>query len=132
MGVKTGLQHDTSIVESGIMVPVDVQSRYQKTVQTHNAVSVSASSSSGQASYMDVSGYENVAITGQASPSEKWGFTVYWSHDGVSVHGVDFGAVDVMNNKTLALPVKARYMKVNLNNSATNASTMNAYAYLKA
>jgi hypothetical protein len=116
---------------SDIQQPTDVQARYQKTVQTHNSVTIAAASSAGQASYMDVSGFENICLTGQASPSEKWGFTVYWSNDGAAVHGVEFGAVDVMNNKTLILPIKARWVKVNVNNGATNSATVNAWAYLK-
>jgi hypothetical protein len=41
----TRVEGDISLKESQIIQPVDVQSRYSQTIQTHNAVSVGASAS---------------------------------------------------------------------------------------
>jgi hypothetical protein len=131
MGVKTGLQNDAAIVESGIMVPVDVQSRYQKTVQTHNAVSISATSWSNSNAWLDCSGFEKIAVTFKHEATISTTIEMQWSNDGATHHGRETSFTGTAIDGVAVVEVKARYFRISIRNGDAAAHTTSVWAYLR-
>jgi hypothetical protein len=125
---------NVNVSSSDIIVPTDKQSGLQKTIQTHNAVSVALSSNSTSSTWIDCDGFDKLAITLLNDAGTSSFANAYWSNDGVSTHGMDTViAASTQQQKAGVVDVKARYLKVLVGNSdATLAHTMSAWAYLKA
>lgn len=119
---------------TNIMQPIDIQSHLQTTVQTHNAVSVTASTTNASATWNDASGFTSLSVTILNDATTSNGLLVYWSNDGSTIHGVDQaindGAPSFSNAKAANIPVKARYFKIAVRNLDTIAHTMSAWAFL--
>jgi hypothetical protein len=117
------------------IVPIDVQSRLQTTIQTHNAVSVALSGSSyGDNLWHDSDGFNQLGLTLLNDASATCSLSVYWSNDGVNMHGCETAiASSAGQYKTALIDTKARYFKCQvINGDAALAHTMSAWAYLKA
>lgn len=118
-------------IGSDIMMPVDVQSHYQQTIKTHNAVSVGASVWS-LSSWIDANGFDKIGVTMINDASTASTLNVEWSNDGVSQHGGETIVASSTSNKSGITEIKARYVRVSILNSDTIAHVMSAWAFLKA
>jgi hypothetical protein len=123
----------TKEVESTIIKPVDIQARYAQPIQTHNAVSVGASSSvSG--TWVDTSGFSEIGVTMLNDSATNSGAFIQFSNDGVTLHGEDVINTITSNNqqrKSGSKPISARYARLVLINGDTVAHIMSAWMYLK-
>jgi hypothetical protein len=112
--------------------PIEIKTRVQNTVQTHNAVSVAAGATSTSA-WVDSSGFNEVAITllNDAATSNK--LDIEWSNDGTNVQGLESVLVGSTESKRVAnTSIKSRYFRTLVTNSDTVAHTLSAWSYLKA
>jgi hypothetical protein len=131
MGVKSGYQHDANLVGSDSMIPIDLQSRYQKTIQVHNAVSVSANSYANS-SWIDASGYDKIGLTMLNDADVSTNLGVHWSNDGTGFHANEVVSTGTSRMQFSVIETKARYFRVYVSNKDTaSAHTMSAWAYLK-
>jgi hypothetical protein len=119
---------------SDIIQPVEVQSKYASTVQTHNAVSVAISTGSTSTTWIDCDGFDKLAVTHLNDASTASNCNVFWSNDGTTQHATDQNITNgTSNQKAGIVDVKARYAKLYLYNGDTAlAHTMSAWVYLKA
>jgi hypothetical protein len=118
---------------SDIIQPVEIQSRYAQTVQTHNAVSVALSGTSNGI-WIDCDGFDKVSATLINDASANSSLLIHWSNDGSTLHGVDtiIGA-STQQQKSGIIETRARYARIQcFNQDATLAHTMSAWVYLKA
>jgi hypothetical protein len=123
---------NTNIASTDIMQPVDIQSHYQTTIQTHNAVSVATVTISHSA-WIDTNGFDKVAITMLNSAATSSYIDLYWSNDGINVHGANYSQQSsTALSKAFEIPTQARYLRISLYNANTASNTMSAWAYLKA
>jgi hypothetical protein len=122
-------------IQSNGILPTDIQSRLQQTIQTHNAVSVAISGSSVESSYHDCDGYDKIAITFMNDAATTSAANIYWSNDGTTAHAYEYNIIpsNTTQKKGAITDTKARYFKVEVVNGDGAAShTMSAWAYLKA
>lgn len=118
---------------SEIIQPVDIQTRYSKTVQTHSGV-VLGPNGNMNSDWVDAEGYDRIALTLANSAGTDSRAHIQWSHDGSSYQGYD---VDVIPQNTYQYragetSVKAKYFRVEVQNKdATTPRTMSTWAYLK-
>lgn len=128
-------QVQAQVTSSDIMQPIDIQSHYQQTIQTQSASMIAPSGYSIPATYLDSNGFDKIAISLVNDATTACGVHVYWSHDGTTLHGADYGLLPnaVRKDGVAIADTKARYFKVVLVNYDTTAPhTMSAWAYLKA
>jgi hypothetical protein len=118
---------------SSVILPSDIQSHYQQTIQTHNAVSVGASVSSNSG-YIDTDGFNDIALNMKNDAQTTSYAHIYWSNDGVTDCGYEANVLlsNTLIIKSAQIATKARYFKLSLVNGDTIAHTMSAWAYLKA
>lgn len=103
-----------------------------KTIQTHNAVSLAASSISSNPTFIDCNGFKELAVTVMNDATTSSTVELYWSNDNVTVHGTEIlASANTAKWRVGSTPIKARYLKVNLQNGDAAAHTMSAWAYLK-
>lgn len=126
LGIK-----EVSITEATIMQPIDIQSRFSQTIQTHNAVSVAAGATNTSVTWVDCAGFDSVSVTLLNEAVVISNGSISWSHDGNNTHGIE----TIMTNNTdryrvTRTTVKARYAKLNIQNSDTSARTMSTWLYL--
>jgi hypothetical protein len=123
----------TSIEESQVILPMDLQSHLQQTIQTHNAVSVAANNFS-QSTWIDCDGFDKVAITMINDASTVNAVDVQWSNDATNIHGVESIIGNASSQYRYGITdTKARYARVKVYNLATDiAHTQSCWAYLKA
>jgi hypothetical protein len=109
-----------------------IKERTHKTIQTHNAVSVAASGTSASA-WIDVEGYEKLAITFLNEAATTSSANVEWSNDGATVHGTESNVIasNTSANKVGETTPKARYVRLVVSNGDTVAHTISAWAYLR-
>jgi hypothetical protein len=124
-----------SLAGSNVIQPVDVQSRYATTIQTHNAVSVGASGSS-TGTWINVDGFNEAVITMVNDAATLSGAYFQYSHDGVTIHGDDV-VNTIANHAQLrkvsgSKPTGSKYIRVVLLNGDAAAHIMSAWVYLKA
>jgi hypothetical protein len=121
---------------SDIIQPVEVQSKYAQTVQTHNAVSVALSSWSTESAWHDCDGFDKIAVSVLNDGNFACKCNVMWSNDGITKHGEETVASIATAISTVCqgiVDIKARYFKLSLNNQESAlAHTMSAWSYLKA
>jgi hypothetical protein len=120
--------------DTNSIIPIDIQSRYAQTIQTHNAVSVGSSNGYSDSSWIDADGFDKIAITMKNDAGTSSYVDIHWSHDGANRIGIEFGVIpsNVNAEKSAITDIKARYVRVRVVNADTIAHTMTAYAYLKA
>jgi hypothetical protein len=131
---SSGLQRDVTIIGSDVIQPIDIQSHYQQTIQTHNAVSIALNSAS-MSSYIDTDGFDKVSILLKGDSSFSNSVDIYWSVDGTSDVGADYAIIPVGTRSVgdAIIDTRARYFRLNVKNMDTAlAHTMSAYVYLKA
>jgi hypothetical protein len=119
---------------SNMIQPTEIQSRYATTIQTHNAVSVGASSSSNS-SWIDCDGFTDLAITLKNDAVTTAVVDIDWSHDGTTQHGRDISSPIPSGTgivRSATTPIKGRYARISVFNGDTISHTMSAWAYLKA
>jgi hypothetical protein len=122
---------NVKLADSGIILPVDVQTRYPQTIQTHNAVSVSASAFSN-GTWALCEGFDKIAITVLNDAAVSSEVIIQYSNDGVNLHGSEyFGATSLKEKKHLS-EIGAKWFRIVLNNKDAATHTMSAWAYLKA
>jgi hypothetical protein len=123
----------TRQIDSDIIIPVDVQARLSETIQTHNAVSVGASTGTSDSAWVDTDGFTEVGITIMNDAGTASLLHIYWSNDGVTNQGAIYNALTGTDNlKSYTTPTRARYIKVRLGNTDAIAHVMSAWVYLKA
>jgi hypothetical protein len=116
------------------IIPVDIQARLAQTIQTHNAVSVAAGNVSAQSAFMDLDGFDKIALTLLNDGATNSSALIYWSNDGSTIHGNEtIIANATAQQKQGILDIKARYAKVVLSNGdGALAHIMSAWVLLKA
>jgi hypothetical protein len=87
--VNTSGNVQVDLEEASSIIPVDIQSHYASTVQTHNAVSVPANNSSRMTTFIDCDGFDKVSITLSNDSATASYISLIWSNDGVSNHGLE-------------------------------------------
>lgn len=120
-----------SLSGSNVIQPVDIQSRYSQTIQTHNAVSVGANNYS-VGSWIDTNGFDKIAVSLLNDGAFICSIDVHWSNDGVTQHSWETGASSSGSSKNAIFDTKARYARVKLVNGEAAAHVMSAWVYLKA
>lgn len=111
-----------------------IMSREQKTIKTHNAVSVPLNGVS-VGTWIDASGFDKLAFTMLSDTNAANNqLNIGWSNDGTNVHGDELALTNAGGQYRNGITdVKARYFRfVVRNNDAAAAHTMSAWAYLKA
>jgi hypothetical protein len=120
-------------MDSNSLQPVDIQSRLASTIQTHSGVVVGATTGTSDSVWIDCDGFDKVGLTFLNASAVPSSVDVYWSNDGTNIQGGDLGLMTGSNYiKSTLLDIKARYIKIRLNNTDASPRTMNAWAYLKA
>lgn len=120
-------------VSSNEMLPVDIQSRYAQTIQTHNAVSVGASGFS-LGSWIETKGYDKVVLSVKTDVQHALRIKCHWSMDGTNAAiGNDYVLNVTATEGNIEIPVKLPWLRVEIrNDDSATAHVMSAYAYLKA
>jgi hypothetical protein len=125
----------TSLTNSEIMQPIEVQGHLQTTIQTHAGVIVTPNGSNSNSAWIDTAGFDRVAITYINDANTNNSTDILWSHDGINTNSIEWVVLNTstIKERAVEVPTKARYMKIRLNNGDTSAPhTMSAWAYLKA
>lgn len=120
---------------STIMQPVDIQSRLATTIQTHNAISIAGTNgfSNGANIWIDCNGYDRIGITMTSDAATSNVINLLWSNDGTNDQGFEvIGGSSAIQRRALETAIKARYLKVQLQNGDAAAHTMSGWVYLKA
>jgi hypothetical protein len=120
----------TNLASTDIMQPVDIQSHYQTTIQTHSGMMIAPSAAS-TSSWVDTNGFDRIALTLLNDAATTSVSQFVWSHDGTTQHGIDDVVTSTSKWKTYEAATKARYVRVYVSNSDTAAHTMSAWVYLK-
>lgn len=117
-----------------IMQPIDIQSRLATTIQTHNAVSVAATTGISTSSVIDCAGYDQLAITFQSDAVASNQVEVVWNNVGTSINqGSEVPlATSTARYRAAIVPIKARYCTIVIYNTDAAAHTISVWAYLKA
>lgn len=127
-----GAFQTVKITASDIQQPVDVQSHYQQTIQTHNAVSVPATTGLSTGAWIDTNGFDTVAVTFKNSTSTASNVYLYFSSDGINEAGWETVGSGTSSTKSGIFETRARYVRVALGNTDAAAKVMSAWIYLKA
>ena len=113
--------------------PTTIVGSLANTIQTHNAVSVPASSYSSSP-FIDLLGYKEIGITMLNDAVATCSADLYWSNDGVNIHGWEASVISstsVRYRQTNSV-IKARYGRLTvINEDAGAAHTMSSWFYAK-
>lgn len=109
-------------------------SRKQSTIQTHNAVSITATTVTANANWIPCDGYDKIGVSLLNDASTSSSVSIFWSYDNATTHGQDkdFIPAGTINTVSGVVDVKAPFFKVAVNNRDTTTHVMSAWAYLKA
>jgi hypothetical protein len=124
------------VANSQIQQPVDIQSRYSLSVQTHANKSINSQwGDYGADVWIDTDGFANVGLSISSNNFHDFSVDVAWSNDGVNVRGLSNEVIPGGSNYKYAslkspLPVQNRYCKVIITNKSTSAKTYSAWLYL--
>jgi len=121
------------IDSTDVQLPVQIQSRLNSLVQTHNNVLVAPNTSNTSSGWVDCSKFDKVSLTLMNDASVNSLVTLIWSHDQSTYQGEE----TLLNTATGArrsatTDVKASYVKVFFNNSDASAHTISTWLFLKA
>jgi hypothetical protein len=120
------------ITGSDVMQPVDIQSHYSQTIQTHTASVVPPSSWNGPL-WIDTNGFSEIAVTFLNDAATTSSISIEWSNDGTTKQGTESVAPNgAFKERVASVPTKARYARVAVWNGDTVAHTISTWAYLKA
>lgn len=121
-----------TIKDSDVMIPVDNQTRYQKTIQTHAGVTLPATSGTNDSVWIDATGYNELGLVLLNSAATNNQMDIHWSSDGVNTHGIESPlATSVGMYRATSLPIRARYFRLRVYNTDGSARTMSTWATLK-
>jgi hypothetical protein len=130
---RSGLERDVTVIQSDIIQPVDIQSRYSQTIQTHSGVTVAPTNGYNDGVWLDTDGFSQLAMNLMNDGSTNSQVTIYWSADGVTYHGAEYGLLSgAQTQKSGIVDTKARYARVRLHNTDVAPHVMSAWAFLKA
>lgn len=110
----------------------------QQTIQTHNAVSVPGNTANNSPVWIDTVGFSEIGVTLLNDGLSASYVNLVWSNDGLGTqHGTDVQVTPGSQNTTVSakagsVPVKARYVKLQVVNGDAAAHTFSAWVYLKA
>jgi hypothetical protein len=122
------------ISESEIAVPIDEQSNYSQTIQTHANAVVPATNGESNGAWIDCDGFDKMAVSMTTSSSSgNTGCYVHWSNDGTNIHGTEtvLSPAQALIHSTKIVDVKTRYVRVVATNTHTTPITVNTWTYLK-
>ena len=105
-----------------VMQPVDIQSRYAQTIQTHNAVII-APSGSNISPWIDCNSFDRIAFSLKSDANHSFSVYIDWSVDGVSQTGKDDPITKTGQFFSVETAVKARYFRLNIINNHTSPHT---------
>lgn len=132
--ISTDKPLPVDVAQADAMIPTDIQSHLQNTIQTHNAVNVALNSFS-DGSWIDTDGFDKVVATIANDAATSNSVDLFWSPDGTNIQSVDSGIIPsgTLQRRSVVTDTKMRYIRVRLNNLDTSAAhTMNGFLYLKA
>lgn len=122
----------TDIKSSDVIVPVDVQARYAKTIQLLTSQMVTPNGST-TTPWTDTHGYDKVAVSVKNNAATEASVVIEYSYDGINKHGADVNLSNSNFEKSLITDIKAPYFRVFIKNvDAAAPHTFTVYAYLKA
>lgn len=131
------------VLNSDIMQPVDLQSSYQTTFQTHAGVVVPPATDATtfgvaiSTVWIDTNGFTEISFTQKSNATGTGAngrIQFIWSNDGVNNDSYELQTASVGNNqyRSGSVPTKARYVKVQFDNMNTGApQTVTSWVYLK-
>jgi hypothetical protein len=120
------------LIHSDIQMPVEIQSRFTKTVQTHNAVSIAGNGTSNS-SIVSCDGFDKVSVSAVMTSGTGMSIWLDWSFDGSTFFGGTPLSTTSSTQASVEFTVQAPYLRVGIkNNDATNPKTTSAFAYFKA
>lgn len=123
------------ITQADAIVPMDVQNHLTQTIQAFNAVSIPLSTTS-QSAWINCDGFLDVTFLLKNDASTNSYADFQYSFDGgTTIASADYTALvsSTSQNKTVNMPVKAPYIRINLaNGDAGAAHTMSGWVYLRA
>jgi hypothetical protein len=123
---------NTAITDSDAILPMGVEYRRQKSIQTHtSAVAVANGVANGP--WMDTDGYNELvsAISNDAAVNSQ--IHIHWSNDGVNLHALEMTNSNALQNYAYTTGTKLKWARVVFKNmDGTAPHTMNGFAYLKA
>jgi hypothetical protein len=106
--------------------------REPKTVRTHNSVSVPATNGTNTSAWIDVEGYNAIAITFTNSVAGNNAVDLEWSHDGTNkAIAVTILATNTAQERVGTSAVYSRWVRAVVKNTHTTAATMNAWIYAR-
>lgn len=110
----------------------DLASRYHETIPAIIGLPVGPTAWL-EGEWVTVDGFNTVALTLKNDGFTNSQVNLQWSHDKVSVEGMDYAVVpsDANNLKTGETGVKAQYVRVQLYNGDSVSHVMTCYALLK-
>jgi hypothetical protein len=123
---------NTNITGSDVMQPVDIQSHYQTTVQTHTGAMIAPSGATSSGTYIDAAGFQEIGVTATIDAAVMTEVHLHWSNDGINIHGLEMFPASNPTSKAYSTATKGRYFRVVLKNNDAAARTMSAWAFLKA
>lgn len=123
-----------NVMQGSGALGTDIQSHLQTTIQTHNAVSVTANNGFSSSSWIDTDGYDKIAIITKNDAATASNININWSPDnGTTLVG--FEAIipsATVQYRAGITDTKARYCRIDVVNGDTIAHTMSSWVYLKA
>jgi hypothetical protein len=121
-----------NIESADVMLPVEIQGRFTKTVQTHTAVSIGANATSNGA-IVSCDGFDKINASVVMTSGTGMSLWLDWSFDGSTFFGGTPLSTTSSVQASVEFPVQAPYFRLGIkNNDATNPKTTSAYVYLKA
>jgi len=115
-------------------LPIQIQSRLNTVIQTHNNTLLAPNAWSESSGWQDASKFDKLGLNMLNDASTSSQLYVYWSYDQSTKHGLEqLMPANTSNLRSAITDVKAPYFKIAiLNGDTTTAHTMNVFAYLKA
>lgn len=124
---------DQRIVESNIMMPIDIQGHLQQTIQTHNSTTIAPSGWSEMSTWIDTAGFDRIAFSLLNDASTNTVAIVFWSHDANTKHAEsNILTTSAVNRRSNSVETQARYCKFSVQNGDAAPHQVSAYVYLKA
>lgn len=118
---------------SNIQLPVDIQSHLTTTIQTQVAVTVAATTGVNlSTAWVDTNGYTSISSTVRSDATHAMSLKLVWSNDGTNIHNTQTVATGTGFDQGGVVDTRARYVKVQIENTDAAAHVMNAWVYLKA
>jgi hypothetical protein len=125
----------TTLVNSEIEQPIDMQYRLQTTVQTHQSIAIAASGVGYGIGYVSTEGYDRLIAVLNSDSSTTNSADLSWSMDGVNEHFVDTAAIisnTSRQKRTAEVPVYAPWVRLKaVNGDAGGQHFFSCWLFLK-